>query len=180
MMAGAGVTSVHDAQGSPDDLRAYQDAHEAGDLSVRVYCFIDSPHFDQMLAAGVRTGLGNEWVPRVALKLTCDGSISERRRAFRTLHRAAQRPRHSVGEEPEQYALRSESARSRLAGRGPRNGDVAIDQTCASTNACKGTPRRDPRFRRSTARINDSLCSESVWGRFPTLQLTFTSRRKDA
>jgi hypothetical protein len=77
-MARTGVTSVHDAQGGPEDLRAYQDAHEAGDLSARVYCLIDSPHFDQMLAAGVRTGLGNEWVRVGALKLTCDGSISER------------------------------------------------------------------------------------------------------
>src|SRR4029453_2615790 len=47
MMARAGVTSVHDAQGSPEDLRAYQDAHEAGELSIRIYCFIDSPHFDR-------------------------------------------------------------------------------------------------------------------------------------
>src|SRR5262245_23876935 len=52
MMARAGVTSAHDAQGSPKDLRAYQDAHEVADLSVRVYCFIDSAHFDRMLAAG--------------------------------------------------------------------------------------------------------------------------------
>src|SRR5262249_23019647 len=37
MMARAGITSVHDAYGTPEDLRAYQDAHQAGTLSVRVY-----------------------------------------------------------------------------------------------------------------------------------------------
>ena len=31
-----------------------------------------------MIEAGVRTGLGDEWVRVGAMKLVCDGSISER------------------------------------------------------------------------------------------------------
>ena len=38
MMTRAGLTSAHDAFGSPEDLRAYQDARESGDLGLRVYC----------------------------------------------------------------------------------------------------------------------------------------------
>ena len=36
------MTSVHDAYGTPEDLRAYQDARQAGELAVRVYCLIGS------------------------------------------------------------------------------------------------------------------------------------------
>src|SRR5206468_6599649 len=78
MMARTGITSVHDTGGTPDDLRAYQDAREAGDLKVRVYCFIWHSSIANMIAAGVRTGLGDEWVRVGAVKLMCDGSISER------------------------------------------------------------------------------------------------------
>src|SRR5436190_14618111 len=78
MFARTGVTSVHDAQGSPDDLLSYQDAWEAGDLCVRVYCLLNFRYIDRMIAAGIRTGLGNEWVRVGAMKLVSDGSISER------------------------------------------------------------------------------------------------------
>ena len=78
MMARAGVTSAHDAQGSPEDLQAYQDARASGELLLRISCLIAAPHLDRMLAAGVRTGLGDEWVRVGALKMVCDGSISER------------------------------------------------------------------------------------------------------
>jgi predicted amidohydrolase YtcJ len=60
MFAKTGVTSVHDAQGTPDDLRAYQDAWEAGEWNLRVYCLINYAHIDKMIAAGVRTGLGDD------------------------------------------------------------------------------------------------------------------------
>ena len=78
MMVKTGVTSVHDALGSPDDLQAYQDSLEAGELQLRIYCLIHARHIDKMIAAGVRTGIGNEWVRIGAMKMTCDGSISER------------------------------------------------------------------------------------------------------
>src|SRR5258705_2525929 len=60
MMTRTGVTSVTDALGSPDGLRAYQDAREAGQLSMRIYCHIFHAYMDRMLAAGVKTGLGGE------------------------------------------------------------------------------------------------------------------------
>ncbi len=78
MMSRTGITSATDAGGSPDDLRAYQDAREAGELSLRVYCHLRVAHLDHMIAAGVRTGLGVDWVRVGAVKMVCDGSISER------------------------------------------------------------------------------------------------------
>jgi CubicO group peptidase (beta-lactamase class C family) len=73
MMARAGITSVHDAYGTPEDLRAYQDARQAGSLAVRVYCLIGSNAIDRMIAGGVRTGLGDEWVRVGAMQMTCGG-----------------------------------------------------------------------------------------------------------
>ena len=78
MMARSGVTSAHDALGAPDDLRAYQDSREADELALRVYTLIDVQYLDAMIEAGVRTGLGDEWVKVGPVKLLCDGSISER------------------------------------------------------------------------------------------------------
>ncbi len=62
MLAKAGITSTTDASGTPDDLRAYQDAHAAGELSTRVNCMIGYAHIDAMIGAGVRSGLGDDWV----------------------------------------------------------------------------------------------------------------------
>src|SRR5713226_8155583 len=62
MLAKTGITSATEAQGSPTDLRAYQDARDSGDLLFRAYCFINYRFIDAMIEAGVRTGLGDEWV----------------------------------------------------------------------------------------------------------------------
>src|SRR5882672_1688315 len=78
MLAKTGITSATEAQGNPTDLRAYQDARDSGDLLYRAYCFINYRFIDAMIEAGVRTGFGDEWVRVGAMKLVCDGSISER------------------------------------------------------------------------------------------------------
>src|SRR6267378_6671673 len=78
MLAKTGITSATEAQGTPADLRAYQDARDSGDLLYRAYCFINYRFIDSMIEAGVRTGLGDDWVRVGAMKLVCDGSISER------------------------------------------------------------------------------------------------------
>src|SRR6202521_250793 len=73
MMSRTGLTSVTDASGSPDDLFAYQQARDAGELSVRIYCHIFHAFVGKMLEAGVKTGLGDEWVRVGAQKMVCDG-----------------------------------------------------------------------------------------------------------
>src|SRR5207249_3040387 len=46
MLARTGITSSTEAQGTPTDLLAYQDAHESGDLRYRAYCFINFHFLD--------------------------------------------------------------------------------------------------------------------------------------
>ena len=149
MLVRAGVTSAHDALGDPDDLLAYQDALEAGDLHARIYCLIGAPHIDKMIRAGIRTGLGNEWVRVGAMKLMLDGSISER--TARLSEPYVGRPNDYgiliMGEE-EMY---TKARKAHLAGwqvASHANGDGTIDQALRVYERLqRETPRNDPRFR---------------------------------
>lgn len=160
MMTRTGVTSVHDTGGSPDDLRAYQDAQESGELAMRIYCLIGIANLKRMIEAGVRTGLGNEWVRVGAVKLMCDGSISER--TARLSEPYIGRPKDFgilVTPEPELYE------QARLAHEAGwqigthANGDVAIDITLRVYERLqREMPRKDPRFRiEHCTLLNDSL-----------------------
>jgi predicted amidohydrolase YtcJ len=172
MMSKTGITSVHDAQGSPDDLRGYQDAYEAGDLTVRVYCFIDNTHIDRMLEAGIRTGLGNEWVRVGAMKLTCDGSISER--TARLSESYVGRPNDYgilVMTEGELYSQARKAHQAGWQIGVHANGDVAIDQVLRVYERLqRELPRRDPRFRiEHCTVVNDSLVARiQALGVIPT------------
>jgi len=160
MMNRAGVTSVHDTGGGPEDLRAYQDAREAGELGLRVYCLIRYASLDRMIAAGVRTGLGDEWVRVGGVKLMCDGSISER---------TARLSQPYIGRkddfgllvtpEPELYEQARKAHEAGWQIGTHANGDVAIDITLRVYERLqKEKPRRDPRFRiEHCTLLNDSL-----------------------
>lgn len=172
MMAKTGITSVQDAAGSPEDLRAYQDAYQAGDLSLRVYCLIFYKHIDRMIEAGVRTGFGNEWVRVGAMKLVCDGSISERTARLSSPY--VGRPNDYgilVMDEEELY---THARKAHLAGwqiGTHANGDVAIDKTLRVYERLQREhPRRDPRFRiEHCTVINDSLVQRiHALGAIPT------------
>ena len=160
MMTRTGVTSVGDAMGTPDDLRAYQDAREAGDLSFRVYCLIEYHFIDQMLAAGIRTGMGDEWVRVGAMKMFCDGSISER--TARLSQPYIGRPDDFgilVADEEQLYPVARKAHEAGWQLGTHANGDVGIDITMKVYERLqRELPRRDPRFRLEHCTVvNDSL-----------------------
>ena len=160
MMAKTGVTSVTDAYGSPDFLLGYQDAHQAGELSVRIYCMIGYRHIDEMIAAGIRTGLGDEWVRIGGMKLTCDGSISER--TARLSEPYVGRPDDYgiiVMDEEELYSYAAKAHRADWQLGIHANGDVAIDKTLNIYERLQREyPRPDPRFRLEHCTVvNDAL-----------------------
>jgi hypothetical protein len=160
MMTRSGVTSVGDAFGTPEDLRAYQDAREAGELSFRVYCLIGFQFIDQMLAAGIKTGLGDEWVRVGAMKMICDGSISER--TARLSQPYIGRPDDFgilVAGEDELYAVARKAHAAGWQLGTHANGDVAIDTTLRVYERLqRELPRQDPRFRvEHCTVINDGL-----------------------
>jgi len=160
MMTRAGVTSVHDTGGSPLDLRGYQDAYEAGDLSLRVYCLMGVAHLDRMIAAGVRTGFGDEWVRVGAVKLMCDGSISER--TARLSQPYVGRPNDYgilVTTEEQLYEQARKAHENDWQIGTHANGDVGIDITLRVYERLqRELPRRNPRFRLEHCTvINDGL-----------------------
>ena len=172
MMAKTGITSATEAQGTPADLRAYQDAYQAGELLYRAYCFINYHFIDSMIEAGVRTGLGDEWVRVGAMKLVCDGSISERTARLSTPYEG--RPNDFgilVMTEEELYSY---GRKAHLAGwqiGTHANGDVGIATTLRVYERLqKESPRHDPRFRLEHCTVvNDDLVARiKKLGAIPT------------
>ena len=160
MMARSGVTSAHDALGAPDDLRAYQDSREAGELALRVYTLIDVQYLDAMIEAGVRTGLGDEWVKVGPVKLLCDGSISERTaRLSEPFIGSPDDYGILVTEEGELYAQARKAHEAGWQVAVHANGDVGIDITLRVLERVqRELPREDPRFRLEHCTIvNDDL-----------------------
>ena len=172
MLAKTGITSAHEAQGTPTELLAYQDAHEAGELLYRTYCFINYRHIDSMIAAGVRTGLGDEWVRVGAMKLVCDGSISERTARLSTPYEG--RPNDfgilvMTEEELHTYGRKAHLAGWQIGTHS--NGDVGIDTTLRVYERLqRENPRQDPRFRLEHCTvINDDLVRRiKALGAIPT------------
>lgn len=79
-MAAAGLTSTTDAFGGLDELIAYQDARDAGQLRFRLSFMPGgaSEVYAGLKAAGVRSGFGDETIRIGAVKFSADGSASER------------------------------------------------------------------------------------------------------
>src|ERR1700719_3061295 len=172
MMTRTGITSVTDAMGNPDDLRGYQNARESGQLNMRVSCHIYQAFMDQMLAAGVKTGLGDEWVKVGAQKMICDGSISER--TARLSQSYVGRPDDfgilvTSEEELYQQARKAHAAGWQLATHA--NGDVGIDTTLRVYERLqKEMPRKDARYRLEHCTvIDDQLIARiKALGAIPT------------
>lgn len=160
MMSKTGVTSVTDAYGRPELLRAYQDAHHANELKLRVYCMIGYFSIDEMLDAGIRTGFGDEWVRVGGMKLTCDGSISER--TARLSEPYIGRP-DDYGiivmdvDELYEYAAKAHKADWQIGIHA--NGDIGIDKALTVYERLQNEhPRKDPRFRLEHCTVlNDDL-----------------------
>ncbi len=160
MMAKTGVTSVTDAGGTPDFLQAYEDAYEAGELHARIYCMIRYTHIDKMMAAGVRTGMGNDWVKIGGMKMACDGSISERTARLSQPYTGRPNDFGIMMMDDEQmypYAKKAYDAGWQIGIHA--NGDVGIDTTLKLYERLnKEKPKKDPRFRiEHCTIINDNL-----------------------
>ena len=147
--ASRGITSACEADGSPAILQGYQDARDAGELQGRFYTHIDFGQLDSMIAAGIHSGFGDEWVRVGAVKLFADGSISERTALLSA-------PYAGLGEfrgisRASRELLYEQARKAYLAGwqvGTHANGDVAIDTVLSVYEQLQREyPRRDPRLR---------------------------------
>ena len=117
-------------------------------------------HLDRMIAAGVRTGLGDDWVRVGGMKATCDGSISER--TARLSEPYVGRPDDFgiiVADEEELYGYASKAHDAGWQLGIHANGDVGISMVLDLYERLqREQPRRDPRYRiEHCTVINDTL-----------------------
>ena len=148
-MAKAGITSVHSAGGSREDLTALEDAIQAGELRFRMYFFPSRGLYPGFRASGVRTGLGDEVLRIGPVKFLADGSASERTMRMSTPYvgrpndygilTMTQQEIHDVVEDAHRAGWRVAIH---------ANGDVAIDMVLnAYERVQKLWPRPDVRHR---------------------------------
>ena len=140
-----GLTSVHHEGG---DLSALQDVRSRGDLRHRVSYEPYQAVLDSMIASGIKTGFGDEWIRLGATaEHTVDGSFSERTMAMSVPYPS--RPSFKGTTVETQESLNAWVERVHRAGIQANchaNGDVAIDMyLTAFERAQKGFPRKDAR-----------------------------------
>jgi predicted amidohydrolase YtcJ len=77
-----GVTAIHDIA-KPAHIRTYMALHQAHQLKLRVRLNIEVHYLDQLIALGLRTGFGDEFLKLGAIKFFADGSLGARNAALR-------------------------------------------------------------------------------------------------
>ena len=161
-MAAAGLTSTTDAYGAYDDLVAYQDARDAGELQTRLSFMPGGNNavYEGLKKAGIRTGFGDEMLSIGAVKFAADGSASERTMSMSTPYEGR----------PDDYGILTmtqaeiDDAVDDAVAHGFRvgihaNGDVAIDRVLnAYERVLRDHDGPNPRHRiEHCSLINDSL-----------------------
>jgi predicted amidohydrolase YtcJ len=76
-----GVTTVQD-NSAVDALPTYQELRARGELTARLYVWRYASAMPALVQAGIRTGLGDEWIRLGALKILADGSMGSGTAAF--------------------------------------------------------------------------------------------------
>jgi predicted amidohydrolase YtcJ len=141
-----GLTSVHHEGG---DLSAIQEVRARGDLHHRVSYEASGRVLDSMMASGIRSGFGDEWIKFGATsEHTVDGSFSERTMAMSGPY-AGMDPKYRGNITETQDDLNAWIERVHRAGIQTNchaNGDVAIDMVLTAVErAQKLFPRADSR-----------------------------------
>ena len=84
--AAYGITGIHD-NAPREDIALYQEFRERGELTLRVSTLVrgwevDLPFLEPMIAMGLRTGFGDDWIRMGALKISLDGTLGSRTAAM--------------------------------------------------------------------------------------------------
>jgi len=177
-----GLTSVHHQGG---DLAALQDVRARGELRHRVSYEANGKVLDAMIAAGIQTGFGDEWVRFGATsEHTVDGSFSERTMALSQPYPGVT-PAYTGNVTEMQAELDAWVERVHRAGiqvNCHANGDVAIDMfLTAVERAQKLVPRPDarPKITHCTL-VTDSLVRRiKAVGAVPAMFTTYAYYNTD-
>ena len=177
-----GLTSVHHEGG---DLFALQQIRARGDLLHRVSYEASGAVLESMIAAGISTGFGDEWIRFGATsEHTVDGSFSERTMALSVPY-PGMNPPYKGNVTETQETLNAWIERVHRAGiqvNCHANGDVAIDMVLTAVERAQRLfPREDarPKFTHCTL-VNDDLVRRlKATGAVPAMFTTYTYYNTD-
>ena len=177
-----GLTSVHHEGG---DLTALQDVRARGDLLHRVSYESSGRVLDSMIASGIMTGFGDEWIRLGATsEHTIDGSFSERTMALSKPYPGIQPPyQGNVTETQDELNAWVERVhRAGIQVNCHANGDVAIDMfMTAVERAQRLFPRADtrPKITHCTLVTNDLVRRIKAAGAVPAMFTTYAYYNSD-
>jgi predicted amidohydrolase YtcJ len=177
-----GLTSVHHEGG---DLAAIQDVRARGDLRHRVSYESSGRVLDSMIASGIMTGFGDEWLKFGATsEHTVDGSFSERTMAL-SIPYPNIKPDYKGNITETQAELDAWVEKVHRAGiqvNCHANGDVAIDMyLTAFERAQKVAPRADarPKITHCTLITDDLIRRMKALGAVPAMFTTYAYYNAD-
>jgi predicted amidohydrolase YtcJ len=177
-----GLTSVHHEGG---DLFALQQVRARGDLLHRVSYEATGSVLEAMIAGGITTGFGDEWIRFGATaEHTVDGSFSERTMALSTPYPGVEPPyKGNVTETQDELNAWIERVhRAGIQANCHANGDVAIDMVLTAVERAQRLfPRADsrPKITHCTL-INDDLVRRiKATGTVPAVFTTYAYYNSD-
>ena len=177
-----GLTSVHHQGGN---LQALQHIRARGDLRHRVSYEVSGRTLDGMIASGIMTGFGDEWIKLGATsEHTVDGSFSERTMALSIPYAGVDPPyKGNVTESQEELNAWVERVhRAGIQVNCHANGDVAIDMVLtAAERAQKLFPRPDarPKITHCTLITDDLVRRIKALGAVPAMFTTYLYYNSD-
>jgi predicted amidohydrolase YtcJ len=175
-----GLTSVHHESG---DLTAIQDVRARGDLHHRVSYEASGRVLDSMIASGIMSGFGDEWIKLGATsEHTVDGSFSERTMALSVPYVGTTYKGNVTETQDDLNAWVEKVHRAGIQVNCHANGDVAIDMyLTAFERAQKLAPRADarPKVTHCTL-VNDDLVRRlKAAGAVPAMFTTYAYYNTD-
>jgi predicted amidohydrolase YtcJ len=177
-----GLTSVHHEGG---DLAAIQDVRARGELLHRVSYEANGRVLDAMIASGIQSGFGDEWIRfGDTSEHTVDGSFSERTMALSVPYPGVTPPyKGNITEQQDTLDAWVERVhRAGIQVNCHANGDVAIDMYLTSLErAQKAAPQPDarPKITHCTL-INDDLIRRmKALGAVPAMFTTYAYYNSD-
>lgn len=175
-----GLTTVHHEGG---DLAAIQDVRARGELRHRVSYEAQARVLDAMIANGIRTGFGDDWIRFGATsEYTVDGSFSERTMALSTPYPGSTYTGNVTVTQEVLDAWVERVHRAGIQVNCHANGDVAIDMyLTAVERAQKVAPRTDirPKITHCTLITDDLVRRMKALDAIPSMFTTYAYYNTD-
>jgi predicted amidohydrolase YtcJ len=149
MLTPVGLTSVHDAIVTNDELMTYQEGRDNGDLTLRAYLLMAHDHFPALRDAGLKTGFGDDRLRLGGIKMVADGAIASRT-AYMSEPYEGSPCDHGIlaipADEIERQVMEIHKAGFQVCIHA--NGDLTIDMVLSAYEKAQAAfPRPDPRHR---------------------------------